>query len=218
MAFLAPIGVAIAEAASAVGSAVASGAGAIGSALGVGGAAAETAGLTAAQLGSIAAVDAAGGEIAGMIPAVTAPAATAGGGFPWLSAVSTAGSLFSGIGGKLQAASTANAQADMYTREAKLKEQREIQRGQALLAKEHANAAASGLSASSGSPLATTMGSTDDLRTNAAAAGYPGRMEAFSRRMEANNSYAQIPGMLSDALSSRAGQSVLGYLIDRRRY
>jgi hypothetical protein len=43
-------------------------------------------------------------------------------------------------------------------------------------------------------------------------------MEAFSRRMEANNSYAQIPGMLSDALSSRAGQSVLGYLIDRRRY
>jgi len=135
---------------------------------------------------------------------------------PSTSTVLSAASFASGIGGKLQAANTANTQADMYAREAKLAEQRQIQRDQALIAKEHANAGASGLVASSGSPLSTTMASTDDLRTNSAAARYPGEMQAASRRMEANNYYAQIPGMLGDALSPRPG-SVLGFLMDRRR-
>lgn len=135
-----------------------------------------------------------------------------------LPVISTGLNLVSGIGGRLQAANTAQAQADMYEHEAKLAEQRQIQRDQALISKEHANAAASGLTASSGSPLATTMASTDDLRTNTAAAGYSERRQAASRRMEGNSSLLQIPGILADALNSKASQSILGYLIDRRRY
>jgi hypothetical protein len=134
-----------------------------------------------------------------------------------LTTLSTVGSLFSGISGRVQAANTAQAQSDMYEREAKLAEHRQIQRDQALIAKQHANAAASGLVASSGSPLATTMASTDDLRTNTAAAGYSGRVQAASRRMEANNSLLQIPGIVGDALTPRPG-SVLGFLMDRRRF
>lgn len=135
-----------------------------------------------------------------------------------LPVISTGLNLVSGIGGRLQAANTAQAQADMYEHEAKLAEQRQIQRDQALISKEHANAAASGLTASSGSPLATTMASTDDLRTNTAVAGYSERRQAASRRMEGNSSLLQIPGILADALNSKASQSILGYLIDRRRY
>ncbi|HEY1265853.1 MAG TPA: hypothetical protein VGH16_01265 [Candidatus Binatia bacterium] len=90
----------------------------------------------------------------------------------------------------------------MFEQQAKLAEQREIQRDQAIIGKEHANAAASGLSASSGSPLATTLDSTQGLKMNAAAARYPGEISAWDKRLAAQSGYAAIPGMILDGAQS----------------
>jgi hypothetical protein len=88
--------------------------------------------------------------------------------------------------------------------QAKAAEQRQIQRDQTILAKNHANAAASGLVASSGSPFSTAIDSTTDLQTNAAAARYPGRVDAWAKRSAAQNAYAGIPSMVFET-----GQSLL---------
>jgi hypothetical protein len=111
-------------------------------------------------------------------------------------------SLASGIVGKVAGANHAAAQAKVFEQQAKLAEQREIQRDQAIIGKEHANAAASGLSASSGSPLATTLDSTQGLKMNAAAARYPGEISAWDKRLAAQSGYAAIPGMILDGAQS----------------
>lgn len=111
-------------------------------------------------------------------------------------------SLASGIVGKLSAGNQAAAQAKVLEQQAKAAEQRQIQRDQAIIAKEHANAAASGLSASSGSPLATTLDSTHGLRMNAAGARYPGEISAWDKRLAAQSGYAAIPGMIFEGAQS----------------
>jgi hypothetical protein len=136
---------------------------------------------TGATLGSVA--SGAAGAIGGALPLI-----------------STGMQLFSGIGGKMQQAQSASAEARALEQQAKINEQRQIQRGQSIIAKEHANAAASGLAASSGSPLATTIDSTRDLMMNAADARRSGELQAYSRRLQAQGDYVQIPGILADDL------------------
>jgi hypothetical protein len=111
-----------------------------------------------------------------------------------------AASLATGIAGKVSAANQAEAQGQVLEQQAKAAEQRQIQRDQTLLSRQHAVAAASGLNASSGSPLASTIDTTRDLAVNAASARRTGEMQAWSRRMEAQGYYDQIPGLVADDL------------------
>ncbi len=189
---------------------------AAGAAMSIAGSATRNPGLQAGG-GALSLLGSIGGGGMGAGGAASAAGGVSGSSFPFLSALSLGSQLATGILGKTQAAAQSSAQADMLRQQAKFAEQRQIQRDLALLSREHAAAAASGLSASSGSPLASGMDTTRDLEMNAANTRRTGEMQAWSPRMQAGNYYRQIPGILDDAFASKAGQSVLGYLIDQRR-
>src|ERR1043166_6213583 len=116
------------------------------------------------------------------------------------SAALSGASLASGIAGKVSAGNQAAAQAKVLEQQAKAAEQRQIQRDQALLSRQHAVGAASALSASSGSPLAANIDTARDLEINAASARRTGDLQAWSRRMEAQGYSSQIPGLVADDL------------------
>ena len=122
--------------------------------------------------------------------------------FPWLSAITTGGQLLSGISSRLSAAGQSEAEARVLRTQAVAKERQELEQGREVTAKGHAIAAASGIEASSGSPLAIMMDNINRAIRNATIARTGGMVEADARSAEARAARRSIPGGIIGALSS----------------
>jgi hypothetical protein len=112
----------------------------------------------------------------------------------WLQAISSGGQLLSGISSRLSAAGQANAEAAMLRAQGRLRAAQEMEKGQEITAKGHAIAAASGIEASSGSPLTMMLANLDTAVRNATRARKMATMEADTRSMEASG-YTSVGSM-----------------------
>lgn len=129
--------------------------------------------------------------------------------FPLMSAITTGGQLLSGISSRLSTASEADARAKALAAQARAAEQQKLSQGIEVTAKGHAIAAASGVEASSGSPLTQMLANLDTAVKNATIARQTGMLESDAASAEARAARRSIPSGIFDALASKSGQSLL---------